>query len=314
MIECRRGSLFLPFPSLPFPIYAELQTGGILGEVLSVKAATYVSRLLPLIEPTNRGLDATKEQREKIDHLVNELGDLGKTVDWLKESIIFGNYNVAYVSTGDSQNGNPAGGRFRSSTILRKLVFPTTNLFQHLVEPNTVVNMVEARLFWLLPICITLRGTFQPAKAVPNAVDAVFEKPALTWRSPLSLLALRFGPSNSTVQIETTYADDRVRIGRGSQGSLFIFTRGGAADKAHASRWRRYSRHPAVPPKVLGVSILGAAAFFVPPSVAKYGLPPTVAALALWRPRRRSAPRSGSAPSTPEKEEAPAAEEQPKQA
>lgn len=39
------------------------------------------------------------------------------------------------------------------------------------------------------------------------------------------------GPPSS-VQLATTYLDDRVRLGKGSRGSLFVFTRGGAADAA----------------------------------------------------------------------------------
>lgn len=42
-----------------------------------------------------------------------QLNVMGKTTDWLSDPKIFGNYNVAYVSTGSSQKGNPAGGRFR---------------------------------------------------------------------------------------------------------------------------------------------------------------------------------------------------------
>ncbi len=36
----------------------------------------------------------------------------------------------------------------------------------------------------------------------------------------------------SVVQLRTTYLDERVRLGKGSRGSLFVFTRGGAADRA----------------------------------------------------------------------------------
>jgi hypothetical protein len=39
------------------------------------------------------------------------------------------------------------------------------------------------------------------------------------------------GPPSS-VQLSTPYLDERVRLGKGSRGSLFVFTRGGAADAA----------------------------------------------------------------------------------
>jgi hypothetical protein len=39
------------------------------------------------------------------------------------------------------------------------------------------------------------------------------------------------GPPSS-VQLSTPYLDERVRLGKGSRGSLFVFTRGGPADQA----------------------------------------------------------------------------------
>ena len=56
-----------------------------------------------------------------------------------------------------------------------------------------------------------------------------FERPELV----LPGLALRIGP-RSSVQLATTYLDERVRLGRGSRGSLFVFTRGGEADRVGA--------------------------------------------------------------------------------
>lgn len=43
----------------------------------------------------------------------HQLSTLGEDKEWLKDPNIFGNYNVAYVSAGSSQRGNPAGGRWR---------------------------------------------------------------------------------------------------------------------------------------------------------------------------------------------------------
>lgn len=42
-----------------------------------------------------------------------KLNTLGKDTEWLEDPKVFGNYNVAYVSSGSSQRGNPAGGRWR---------------------------------------------------------------------------------------------------------------------------------------------------------------------------------------------------------
>ncbi|CAN0581604.1 unnamed protein product, partial [Ectocarpus sp. 12 AP-2014] len=79
----------------------------------------------------------------------------------LNDSRVFGNYNVAYVSSGSSQRGNPAGGRWRGRvgrTLFRQA---TEEMFQHLLEPATAVNMVVFRAFGLLTGCVTLRGDFE---------------------------------------------------------------------------------------------------------------------------------------------------------
>ncbi|KAF8069498.1 PAP8 [Scenedesmus sp. PABB004] len=47
--------------------------------------------------------------------------------------------------------------------------------------------------------------------------------------------AARAGPPSS-VQLSTPYLDERVRLGKGSRGSLFVFTRGGPADAAGMDR------------------------------------------------------------------------------
>jgi hypothetical protein len=44
-------------------------------------------------------------------------------------------------------------------------------------------------------------------------------------------ISLRIGPESSVV-LTTTYLDERVRLGKGSRGSRFIFVRGGEAESA----------------------------------------------------------------------------------
>ena len=58
----------------------------------------------------------------------------------LADPLVFGNYNVAYVSAGSRQGGQPAGGRFRGG--LGKLLFRTTCLAQSVLQPDIVTNKV----------------------------------------------------------------------------------------------------------------------------------------------------------------------------
>jgi PAP_fibrillin len=55
-----------------------------------------------------------------------------------------------------------------------------------------------------------------------------FQRPVLCLGSEV---CLRIGPESS-VQLTTTYLDERMRLGRGSRGSRFIFIRGGYSDQA----------------------------------------------------------------------------------
>jgi hypothetical protein len=115
------------------------------------------------------------------------------------------------------------------------------------------INKVAFRLFGLIPGYVGLRGKcyacprppvppVQPAGAGGSSstdgadeddgdgstVRVLFERPVLS----LGPLAARIGPPSSVV-LTTTYLDARVRLGRGSRGSLFVFVRGGAASRAN---------------------------------------------------------------------------------
>ena len=180
------------------------------------------------------GENIPNEQRLRANDIIRELASLGKSAPLrpLKNPLLWGNYNVAYVSQGNAQGGPPAGGRFR--TGIGKLLFHTTRLCQSVLQPDVVTNKIEARLFGFLPLSVGLRGTLLaiPENADgPDNLDTVkvfFEPPELSLPGGINT---RFGPPSSVV-LTTTYVDERVRLGRGSRGSLFVFTRGGESDLA----------------------------------------------------------------------------------
>lgn len=136
------------------------------------------------------------------------------------------------MSQGNAQGSPPAGGRFR--TGVGKILFRTTHLCQSVLQPDVVTNKVEAKLFGFLPVAVGLRGALVAIPENPdgpNNLDTVkvfFEPPELTLPGGINT---RFGPPSSVV-LTTTYVDERVRLGRGSRGSLFVFTRGGEAELA----------------------------------------------------------------------------------
>jgi len=119
-----------------------------------------VDEVLDAIEGTDSGRKMSPEQRDATDANLAELESIGKTQapNSLADPLIFGDYDVTYVSTGRRQIGNPAGGRFRGG--LGAMLFRTIGLEQNLYEPNVVVNRVAFLVLGLIPGEVVLNGTF----------------------------------------------------------------------------------------------------------------------------------------------------------
>uniref|UniRef100_A0A7S0RYJ4 Plastid lipid-associated protein/fibrillin conserved domain-containing protein n=1 Tax=Chlamydomonas leiostraca TaxID=1034604 RepID=A0A7S0RYJ4_9CHLO len=191
--------------------------------------AEVVDQILKLVDNSDGGMALADDVKEKVDTLLDQLEVVGKQQDPrpLSNELLWGNYNVAYTSTrrAPRQNGQPSGGRFRSS--LGRTLFRTTGLFQSVLKPDVATNKVAFRLLGVLSGYIGLRGQVLPVGDTGDTVKVLFEPPVLS----LGPLHFRIG-RDSDVVLATTYLDERVRIGKGSRGSLFVFTRGGPADEA----------------------------------------------------------------------------------
>ena len=230
-----------------------------------------VRDVLLTIADTDSGRDITDAQRDATDANIAALERIGATQRpvALENPLIFGDYDVSYVSTGKKQIGNPAGGRSRGG--LGAALFRTQGLEQNLYEPNVVVNRVAFLVLGLIPGEVVLNGTFVPltaelvdenaavvdeetknrragdasrvtanersGKGVDDGmtVRAFFDPPEITLGG---LPTFRVGPKSSVV-LSTACLDHRVRLGKGSRGSLFVFTRK-TAEQAERDRrrWR----------------------------------------------------------------------------
>ncbi|KAL4445848.1 hypothetical protein ABPG77_009047 [Micractinium sp. CCAP 211/92] len=198
------------------------------------RASQLVDQVLEAIRDTDGGDRVSPAMRQQVDGWLQELGAIGdaRAQRPLQDPNIFGNYEVAYVSMGKAQYGQPAGGRFRGG--LGKLLFRTTLLAQSVLQPDVVTNKVAFRLLGLIPGSVGLRGSFvscpdrEGGEDRKDTVKVFFEPPVLSLPGGVHI---RIGPPSSVV-LKTTYVDERVRLGLGSRGSYFVFTRGGAADAA----------------------------------------------------------------------------------
>ncbi|GLC43911.1 hypothetical protein PLESTB_000922200 [Pleodorina starrii] len=241
------------------------------------EARRIVDEVLDLIKGTDSGLQISRETRTRVDSLLDRLEELGGAQQPrpLDNPLLWGNYNVAYTSVGRSQErGEPAGGRFRGR--IGRALFRTAGLFQSVLQPDIATNKVEFRLFGFLPGHVGLRGRVLPQGERGDTVQVLFEPPVL---SVANSLHLRIGQPSSVV-LTTTYLDERVRLGKGSRGSLFVFTRGGAADAAAMDQvgLQRTSLTAAAAFSAFFVSLfLGGAALWVSGQVAL-----KAAALCMW--------------------------------
>ena len=202
----------------------------------AIKPAGFDSQMIAWIDAQSEEYQLSKEAKNDIN--------------------LLGNYDVSYVGTGKDQRneGNPAGGRYRG--FIGRLFFETQNLYQNLLKGDdgetVVVNIVKGRLFKLIPFCVILFGVVRflstperesvmskyGTKLSSSTVFASFRPPVLCFGSANSLLALsiQLGPPSSVV-LDTPYVCPRVRLGLGSRGSYFVFTR--TADAA-ADEWKSW--------------------------------------------------------------------------
>ena len=240
-------------------------------------ATAAVTALLTLIAGTDRGSAAPPSTAAAADDLIDALAAFGasqapRPLDDENE-LLWGAFDVAYVGTrGTRQRGQPAGGQWRSG--VGQALFATTFVGQGVYKqaaaggpsrqpppPPLATNLVAFRAFGgLLPGHIGLRGVVSvvadPALAARSAhpdsaggdtVRVAFDPPELVLGAPAhpAAVALKIGPP-SAVQLTTTYLDARVRLGRGSFGSRFVFTRIPGGDAA-AGRLQAVGTHTTRP-------------------------------------------------------------------
>jgi len=197
----------------------------------ATRASELVDRLLQEIENTDGGSNISPEKREVVHAMLEELEEIGKTQmpRPLDDPLLFGNCEVSYAATGRKQDGAPAGGTFRDG--IGKAIFFTRGVYQAVLPPDIVVNKVAFSLLGVIDGAVGLRGAVQEYGKGRDTAKILFERPCINFGN----LHFRIGPVSDVV-LTTTYMDERVRLGKGSRGSLFVFKRGGAADTAELDK------------------------------------------------------------------------------
>ncbi|KAM0844632.1 hypothetical protein ACQ4PT_056916 [Festuca glaucescens] len=171
--------------------------------------AELVDSILSKVKGTDRGVLLPKEGHEEVADVALQLGKY--CIDEpVKSPLIFGEWEVVYCSVPTSP-----GGIYR--TPLGRLVFKTNDMVQVVEAPDIVRNKLSLSVFGL-DGAVSLKGKLNVLDS--KWIQVIFEPAELKVGS----LGFQYG-GESEVKLEITYVDEKIRLGKGSRGSLFVFLR-----------------------------------------------------------------------------------------
>ncbi|CAK7354262.1 unnamed protein product [Dovyalis caffra] len=148
-----------------------------------------------------QGVSLTKEQQEEVAEVAQELQKYCVAEPW----------DVVYCS-----NPTSPGGGFRIA--FGRLVFKTKEMIQAVEAPDTVRNKVSFSALGFLDEEVSLKGKLKALD--DNWIQVIFEAPQLK----VGPLEFQYS-GESEVKLQITYIDEKIRLGKGSRGSLFVFQR-----------------------------------------------------------------------------------------
>ncbi|CAI0376476.1 unnamed protein product [Linum tenue] len=169
-----------------------------------------VDSILSKVSETDRGVSLKKEEHAAVGEVAGELQKYC-VPEPVKCPLIFGEWDVVYCS-----NPTSPGGGYRSS--VGRLFFKTKEMVQAVEAPDTVRNKVKFSLFGFLDGEVSLKGKLIALDG--SWIQVIFEPPQLK----VGALDFQYG-GESEVKLQITYVDEKIRLGKGSRGSLFVFQR-----------------------------------------------------------------------------------------
>ena len=129
----------------------------------------------------------------------------------VKCPLIFGEWDVVYCSRPTSP-----GGGYRSA--VGRLFIKTNEMIQAVEAPDIVKNRVAFTAFGFLNGEVSLKGKLKVLDE--SWIQVIFEPPVLKFGT----FEFQYG-FESKVKLQITYIDEKIRLGKGSKGSLFVFQR-----------------------------------------------------------------------------------------
>ncbi|CAN0899698.1 Probable plastid-lipid-associated protein 8, chloroplastic, partial [Linum grandiflorum] len=162
------------------------------------------------VKQTDGGVSLKREEHQQVAEVAQQLQGYCVS-EPVKSPLIFGEWDVAYCS-----NPTSPGGGYRSA--IGRLFFKTKEMVQAVEAPDTVRNKIKFSLLGFLQVEVSLKGKL---KALDGSwIQVIFEAPKLKMGG----VGLQYG-GESEVKLQITYVDEKIRLGKGSRGSLFVFKR-----------------------------------------------------------------------------------------
>lgn len=181
-----------------------------------------VDKLLAYAKNSDRGGKTTPSERESIDSIIDEISDSGNKYipNQTLNPSLFDEYVIVYSANSKLQKSQPVGGLLR--TPIGKVLFRTREIFEHFIQPNTVIQMICFRFLGIITGNVALKGKidFSVDKMNKSEIVFQFQQPRLR----LGPAVFEYGPC-PRLSTNILYVDDRVRIMQGKRGSRFIFAR-----------------------------------------------------------------------------------------
>ncbi|XP_050217812.1 LOW QUALITY PROTEIN: probable plastid-lipid-associated protein 8, chloroplastic [Mercurialis annua] len=213
-------SQWKPVHKLSFPIQFSRQNRNSLIIMSSVSVSSpevrtgrpddLVASILSKVSQTDGGVSLTKEEHEEVSEVAQQLQRFC-VAEPVKSPLIFGDWDVVYCSRPTSP-----GGGYRSA--FGRLFFKTKQMIQAVEAPDIVRNKVSFSLFGFLDGEVSLKGQLKVLDE--SWIQVIFEAPELK----VGALEFRYG-GQSEVKLQISYIDEKIRLGKGSRGSLFVFQR-----------------------------------------------------------------------------------------
>ncbi|KAL9227198.1 hypothetical protein vseg_002920 [Gypsophila vaccaria] len=173
-------------------------------------AGDLVSDILSKVIQTDRGVLLTKDEHKLVGEIATQLQNYCVDAP-VKCPLIFGEWDVVYCS-----NPTSPGGGYRSA--VGRLIFNTKEMIQAVEAPDIIRNKVVFSAFGFLDGEVSLKGKLIALDE--RWIQVIFEAPQLK----VGGLEFQYG-GQSEVKLQITYIDEKIRLGVGSRGSLFVFLR-----------------------------------------------------------------------------------------